>query len=279
MTTKNTKLSTDNIYLLYMVPTNDLYNKRFHIIDSIFGEIYVVSIEEQLNCTCDYFNDNTNCNHLWFVMSKIFGLNNRQKNKTKYTKRQLLNLFNKIPNNVNMDVLYDDVLIDESNMVEQICNNKCPICFGNINDGNDDTDYCKYGCGKSVHIECLQIWDTFNPYNYKKCLFCKIDWEKNEYVSPINTIYENTDCLDNSEYSDTSDDDSSDWYDSEEYDDCDCDCDCECNCDLLDDDSQDIIEQLNNLTVSQLRQLCRENNLSINGNKETLINRLNDICN
>ena len=275
-----TTLTRKNIYLLHMTLTDDLYNRIFHIIDILSNKIYVVSIKEIIHCTCN----NNNCGHIYFVMSKIMQSNSKLKKK--YTKKQLLNLFKHVPNDINTDLLYDDVTnyhIDENNLIKQKYDNICPICFENFDNIDNDVecaDYCKYGCGKSIHVKCFQVWNKYNPYGHNKCLLCKVDWTKSVYIKDkinipivINYLNDvNNANNGNIEYSDNSDEesDTSNWYDEDNYS-----CDHNCDCESFSEDDN-IIDQLNNLTIVQLRQLCRENGLSVSGNKEALVNRLNN---
>jgi hypothetical protein len=75
--------------------------------------------------------------------------------------------FNNLSKNKNGEVTACE--IDEEDM--------CPICLGEMYECNETVTYCKYSCGKSLHEEC------FNMYNSKKtgdikCLFCHKNWKQ-----------------------------------------------------------------------------------------------------
>ena len=60
-------------------------------------------------------------------------------------------------------------------------NDLCPICLDELENG-DQLDYCKYSCGKSIHVVCFGMWCKKNT---PKCIYCKCNWNKQigEYVN------------------------------------------------------------------------------------------------
>ncbi len=59
----------------------------------------------------------------------------------------------------------------------------------------EELDYCKYGCGKSIHKNCFVMWTKKNLGN---CVYCRTDWiikenktkGKNGYGNYINIFAE-----------------------------------------------------------------------------------------
>lgn len=50
----------------------------------------------------------------------------------------------------------------------------CPVCLDDL-DKTNTLDYCRYGCGKSIHKKCFNIWCKAKPT--KTCLFCRQLWD------------------------------------------------------------------------------------------------------
>ena len=50
----------------------------------------------------------------------------------------------------------------------------CGICFDDLDNG-DTLDYCKYSCGKPIHLECFEMYCEKKG---KKCINCNSSWEK-----------------------------------------------------------------------------------------------------
>jgi hypothetical protein len=256
----------NDIYLLYMIhPTHN--NKReFAVIQNY--NIYNVNISTIPLCTCGY----SMCNHMFFVMKKIINYN---KIKKRYTKKELEHFFCNISTSIIMDSLYDNI-ISQGHIVQQINNNICPVCLNNINN-IDIIDHCKYSCGYSIHIDCLNIWNNMNPYGYHKCLHCNVDWNIDPYdKSKNNNDNTNDNNNDNSDdnYNDNNNDNSDDNYNDNNVNEQEYEIVYEYRYEIIIPIQNNMEEQLTQLTVRQLKELCRDNNLPVSGNKASLIARL-----
>jgi hypothetical protein len=127
------------------------------------------------------------------------------KNKRKYSHTDLTEMFANIPQvtsnlivNPEIRSLYKQKTGESDNSKEldkdedgkvkrQSTNDICPICLDNLEDGDiNDLDYCKYGCGKSIHKNCFNMW---SKKNQRTCVFCRAKWEKEV---PRNNNIENT---------------------------------------------------------------------------------------
>ncbi len=55
----------------------------------------------------------------------------------------------------------------------------CPICQEELLGRPQPLTYCKFGCGKSVHIKCMKIWAEHQRSNGErsiKCPLCREDF-------------------------------------------------------------------------------------------------------
>jgi len=260
MKNKTNKMDcTNNIYLLHMINTNNQYEKKFKLIDDN-KNIYIVTIKKKSECTCkSNMEDKIICDHIYFIIIKVM---NNEFVKNTYNNNELLQLYNNIPLYMNNNILYDDIICDNDyDCVEQIYNKTCPICLNIINGINDKLDYCRHGCGKSIHMLCFAIWNKYNPYEKYKCLFCRTNWVSYEHMKY-----------------DIINDNSSDWVSHEHIND-------NINDNINENENTNneninntnIIYDYNKLTVKKLKALCKDNNLPTCGNKKQLINRLDEL--
>lgn len=160
------------IYLLRMkTPDAALhaYERIFNVVGTT-GNIYEVKINETPQCSCPDCADNGNiCKHIYFIILCVMKIDDNVKRR--YNKQQLVDMFNRIPNFITRGLTYNDFTKD--NIVEQKIDDVCPVCLEDI-DKKENTVYCKYSCGKSVHKLCFNIWSQNN--NESKCLFCRCYW-------------------------------------------------------------------------------------------------------
>jgi len=156
-----------NIYLLNMNPVKNQYIREFRVVGTT-GNVYTVSINNNPNCTCpDFQYRGKICKHIYFIMLRIMKINGEVQRY--YDKEELLYMFDNIPSHVEGN------LVRVKKNIKQSFNDHCPICFDVIKKNTNGIDYCKQGCGKSVHIECLDIWMKSNGKKLK-CFFCGHDW-------------------------------------------------------------------------------------------------------
>jgi hypothetical protein len=180
-----------NLYLIETIPTDNPYHKKFAVMGTT-GNVYDVSIKEKLECTCpDYNKRGKNCKHIYFVLLKVMKVNGQARNN--FSQKDLEEMFKNIPEvtsnlivNPEIRSLYkqktegvqtEKLETDENGKVKrQPTNDICPICLDNLEEGSqDDLDYCKYGCGKSIHKNCFSMWCKKNQ---RTCVFCRAKWDK-----------------------------------------------------------------------------------------------------
>ncbi|AYV79941.1 MAG: RING domain protein [Gaeavirus sp.] len=170
-----------NIYLLGMYrPTSDL--ERKFIVTDTSGNTYDVNINEIPECSCPVNAYNGyKCKHICFILLRIMKVTGGMKQK--YSEDDLISMFLHIPKYINLDIVVraDNETVETVEKVEKIkkikkmvqrLDDMCPICLDDL--GNVKLlDYCKYGCGKSIHKVCLGIYHR--SYG-KDCVFCRQAW-------------------------------------------------------------------------------------------------------
>lgn len=178
MEERKTRGQTQNIYLLD-ITIDEPDNARLFDVMGASGRSYVVKICNRPECSCpDFTNRRKRCKHIYFVLIKIMGVNKEQEDQSTFTNVQLKEMYEnmsdvmkkiregiKIGNNKNNSKI--------NNIVEmRSTDDICPICLDDLTNGSE-LDYCKYSCGKCVHIECFSMWVK------KKdaiCVFCSKNW-------------------------------------------------------------------------------------------------------
>jgi len=120
------------------------------------------------------------------------------KNKNMYTNEDLDIMFSNIPPHYDQNNIADDTLIKKFKTmqitstgvvgeIQQRLDDVCPICLEDITEIDSTLDYCKHGCGKSVHVQCYNIWCN-SRNETRKCVFCRHAWIneieiENKYIS------------------------------------------------------------------------------------------------
>lgn len=56
----------------------------------------------------------------------------------------------------------------------------CCVCFEDLKE-HHNLSYCKFGCGRNLHTECMEKWVVHKQQNGQKisCPLCRTDWGKN----------------------------------------------------------------------------------------------------
>eukprot|EP00347_Sterkiella_histriomuscorum_P013897 403362939 len=56
----------------------------------------------------------------------------------------------------------------------------CCVCHENMKN-TDNLTYCKYGCGRNIHIDCIEVWVKHKLSNNQQitCPLCRTDWGQN----------------------------------------------------------------------------------------------------
>ena len=56
----------------------------------------------------------------------------------------------------------------------------CCVCY-DIMKESDNLSYCKVGCGRNIHTECMERWVKHKVQNSQEvtCPLCRTDWGPN----------------------------------------------------------------------------------------------------
>ena len=160
------------------------------------GNVYTVRITNIPECSCpDYQSRNKRCKHIYFVLIRIMKLAGDEEDTVSYSNEELLQMFKKIPvitNNLmvaqNTQNKYKNLKdgCDKKNIKinQQPLDDCCPICLDDLTNG-ENVDYCKFSCGKNVHVFCFQMW--CKKQQNESCIFCRSPWNtykhKDKYIN------------------------------------------------------------------------------------------------
>ena len=73
----------------------------------------------------------------------------------------------------------------------------CPVCLEELRSQRQQQpiEFCAYGCGKGVHVKCIEQWmkKTRSDSKGAQCVYCRAPWEakKSSSVSKIMSMYTN----------------------------------------------------------------------------------------
>ncbi len=66
-----------------------------------------------------------------------------------------------------------ELCIPRVEVPQRIVDNDCPICLAHM-DPVDNLVYCRYSCGKSLHIACFNEYTQHNVVI--RCVYCRSLW-------------------------------------------------------------------------------------------------------
>ena len=165
-----------NLYLIErLAETDELI--RSYIIMGSSGNVYTVAIKNDPSCTCpDFQTRGRRCKHIYFVLIRIMKVTNED--KTIYSNTDLTKMFKNIPAITN-NLMADSSIKTKYNKInnnEQVkqksTDDLCPICLDDL-ENDEPIDYCKFSCGKSVHVECFNMWTKTKG---QTCVYCRHNW-------------------------------------------------------------------------------------------------------
>jgi len=190
---RKNRSKSDKLFIIETVDI-DKYEKKYMIMGST-GNVYDILINHDPTCTCpDFKKRHQRCKHIYFILLRGMNLDKIDEDKKHFTNDDLEVMFANIPKsmtNLYVDPTqvskYQDMKTKQSTTIKvepkELSDDVCPICLDDL-DNNEPIDYCKYSCGKVVHVECFAMWAK--KYD-NTCLFCKKRWDpaNEEYLNLI----------------------------------------------------------------------------------------------
>lgn len=176
---------SQKLFLVHSHDNKEQYEKCYDIMGTT-GNVYTVSIKNIPECTCpDHQTRNKRCKHIYFVLLRIMKVSEDQEDNN-YSNEDLTSMFNKIPNiakncmvEANVQNKYHNLKIADDkksiNVGQQSLDDMCPICLDDLKNG-EDVNYCKFSCGKNIHVQCFQMWCKKQPKEL--CVYCRNPWNK-----------------------------------------------------------------------------------------------------
>lgn len=182
----------DKLFLVDIKNSEHSENEKHFSVMGTTGNIYKIKVSvNNRSCNCpDYLRRRLPCKHVYFVFLKV--LKASQDFENNLDESLLLELFEEL-DNVTKKVYASEELREayiqkikkdskpnsENNlgMKVQRKDESCPICMEDLENG-EAIDFCKYGCGKSIHSQCFKMWCGKSPNQIKTCVYCRTEWEK-----------------------------------------------------------------------------------------------------
>lgn len=163
---------------------NKEYERNYDVMGTT-GNVYTVKVKGIPECSCpDFQTRNKRCKHIYFVLLRIMRLEENNEDNEQYSDEELTQMFKKIPAITNNLIVTQNTQNKYNNLKEmndkksikvnqQSLDDCCPICLDDLTNG-EDIDYCKFSCGKNVHIFCFQMW--CKKQSHSSCIFCRNSW-------------------------------------------------------------------------------------------------------
>ena len=171
---------------LFLVSTNIYDDKIAFDVMGTTGNVYNLNIKnKKIICDCpDYKKNKNTCKHIFYILCKVFKKTYKEVIENKYSKKDLekkLETLSIGKNYANIKLLEKYEKLKENGKKEvnqKEISEDCPICFDKL-DNIFEITYCKYGCGKSFHVECINKWLLKN----NSCVYCREEINKNKYIN------------------------------------------------------------------------------------------------
>ena len=182
------KALTERLFLVDIKEKSKVELEREFDVMGSTGNVYKVVIKNNSTCKCPDFLFRKNiCKHLYFVYLKVLkGKGNFPKVLKKPRLEKLFFDLENITNNLYANEQFREAYINkikneatgtsDNNLgikVQKV-DDSCPICMDDFEAGGEELDFCKFGCGKTVHKNCFEMWNKKNSGN---CVFCRTVWE------------------------------------------------------------------------------------------------------
>jgi len=195
----------EKLFLVDIKETDNFYEKHFSVMGTT-GNIYTVKIKlNSSTCNCpDYIKRKDFCKHIYFVYIKVLKADQDFEDEHQ-DESWLLNLYNNLERvtqklyasevirEIYINKIKNDSKTNLNNNIGikvQKKDKDCPVCMDILENG-ENIDFCKFGCGKSIHSQCFKMFCTKNLKMTPKCVYCRTEWDKN--VENDNTNKENSD--------------------------------------------------------------------------------------
>lgn len=184
MSNRKSRADKQKLFLIETNIINDLYE---YVIMGTTGNAYTVTMHESPTCSCpDHVTRKTRCKHIYFVLLKILHTDDTLIDKDQYTIDELAKICVNDKEISNVFYVDDDLRKKYTHQKNKTnttnrkdTDDDCPICLDPLENG-EELDYCKHGCGKHIHVQCLNMWATRHS---KICVFCKSDWNIATYIN------------------------------------------------------------------------------------------------
>lgn len=187
----------DGLYIIEVVDVSD--KEKNYIIMGHSGRAYETKITNKPSCSCpDFKYRRKRCKHIYFVLIRAMKVEKKNEDKIEFTNNDIEIMFNNIPQVMNnlyvtkdIEKKYHDLKTHQKEhkiiKMKPTSDEMCPICLDDLENG-DIIDFCKYSCGKPIHMECFGMWTKKHTHN---CLFCGSGWNQkvdDEYINLMDNL-------------------------------------------------------------------------------------------
>lgn len=162
----NQRINRGRTQKIYLVNRNvDDTSAKFDVMGTT-GNIYSVKLSGSPTCTCpDFSQRKKRCKHIFFMLAKIFAIDNP--NQLKFTTTEIEGYISKYKENIEkMTVKYNLKSLCSEITAKNIEDN-CVICMDAVLNGEQYV-YCKKSCGRCIHLDCHRMIIA----KTQKCPYC-----------------------------------------------------------------------------------------------------------
>lgn len=173
----NQRMNRGKTQKIYLVNRNvDDQAAKFNVMGTT-GNIYEVKLSGSPTCTCpDFCQRQNRCKHIFFMLAKIFNVNNPHQEK--FTKEEILQYITNYKTNIAKYNIKYDVKANCIDVGVRGTDDDCCICLDGVLNGEPYV-YCKEICGRCVHADCYNMVVK----KTSKCPYCSSQFKCSEIIS------------------------------------------------------------------------------------------------
>jgi len=154
------------------------------------GNVYRVTIGRLVQCTCPDHQKGNICKHIIFVMVRVLKQSRMSSLiiQAALLSTELESIFANVSTANDASVLATTevrAVFGEKPAPEEkkkdgkrkeiTDDDDCGVCFEALIEANEkDLDWCKDGCGKSIHKQCWSMW---RKQGHNTCVYCRAEWK------------------------------------------------------------------------------------------------------
>lgn len=138
------------------------------------GNVYTQQIGLVPSCDCPHAMKGNQCKHIIYIMLRVLKAPESIAYQLALTTTELRELIKNAPPIPGVETDPTDAAGEQDGNRKPI-EGECPICYDELQSGEEEIVYCKAACGNNVHKNCMQKWISMSR-SKATCPYCRATW-------------------------------------------------------------------------------------------------------